>query len=171
MLLSDELQVRAPAGCTVLRIVLDFSFFDVVNAGTTLFQSPDFDLFILGQGSEQDDQGVEVWVSGTEILKPRVKPDLAGQDLAGARRYMWTKRFFGGLGPFSAVGSNATFAGDVLAGNYLPSPGGYPFLDLRVKRRLQVGENLVLGTHWPTGVDATDTYKLNFSYRMLMAGT
>lgn len=180
---ADEIQVRSPGGAVCMRVLLDFYMKINVSSGVAgPFGGPyPVDLFLMARGAENDDAGTEIWVSGTNVLKPFVRDDLASTDLGASRKYMWTKRvnfewnipastaltFWSGQPMVtSGVGTTAQTFGTP---NHLASPGGMPAVDLRVKRRLQVGENVILGLHTPIaqGDASVGNLQLIYNCRLL----
>lgn len=176
MMNSDELLDRAPHGCTVLRILMFMQSYVAVSAENAQ-RTWDADYFIFGAASGQDDAGNETWVGGTNVLKPFVREDLANVDIASARDYMWTYREQTSISTSAAAGLQAatnTYQPPTATGNVpyvfttLKSPNGlYPALDLKVKRRLQLGENVIFGVHYPAGIPATQSHTIRLAYRIL----
>lgn len=172
MVRSDEIREIAPHGATLLRIVLDY--WPEQQGPTTGgdWNIDPVDLFILAQTVAQDDAGVSMFVQGTNVLKPFVQPDLAGPDLGASRSYVWTKRMYGNnrTAETNIVQVNQFAWGQGVYNNWSPMMGGYPWLDLRVKRRLEVGEDLVFGQHYPNGISSSITIFDKLNYRVLLAG-
>lgn len=180
MLRADELLDRAPHGVTHLRTILDCNVYVTANGGPNGSEFG-WDLFMMGRQSAQDDAGNEILVSGTNVFKPFVQADLASTGINADRSFMWTKRqrFFW----LNAASSAQNYYGCSIGSLYntgavwnyggvwseMPMVGGHPWLDLKVKRRLELGENVVFGAHFPTGTPvAISAINFMLNYRMLL---
>lgn len=167
----SQMFTLAPHGYTIKRIILDWMpFVFIAGSPSATGATYNLDAFLTVEDAV-DDAGTNILVTGSDILKPFVQPVVGSANIGAARSYMWTKRVQVNWNQSAGGGAYQQWAPTVQVAStpltaavpyvnfigYGTPNGGNPYLDLRVKRRVQPGQALVFGIHYANGVSSTVT--------------
>lgn len=150
------------------------NIFVTTASGGAAVQIPDLQLFIVK--STRDDAGNFVTPS-QPFANPIPPGSVASWDAdpgEGTRKYLWTCKYFtssvapaliGNLGESNTYGFNIGSPGDWGALGYVLNPY-YPSFEVRTKRRMNAGENLVFGVRADQQVPAGMTITIKYAWRI-----